>query len=210
MNPTRPKAAGPIDWREVHERLERSAAAFRDEAVVSPERAQAILEERARTLARVPEKPPDAWEVIEVVTFSLAGERLAIETQFVRRVLSRWDSTPVPSAPAGLVGVTNLHGEVLALFDMCVFLGMTRDQAVASPQLLVLGEERDELGIVADAVGEVRLLRVADLHEPPASFEGFGRGSLRGVTDDVLIVVDGQALLADERLFIHQADEPGA
>lgn len=210
MNPTRAKSAGPIDWGDVHERLDRHATALRAEGVVSPERVQAILDERARALARVPERPPDAWEVIEVVTFTLAGERLAIETQFVRRVLSRWDSTPVPGAPEGLVGVTNLQGEVLALFDLRAFFGMPCVERAALGQLLVLGEEHDELGVLAEAVGEVRSLRIADLRDPPLAFEGLGRGALRWVTDDVLIVIDGKALLADERLFIHQGDEPGA
>ncbi|MDR3636743.1 MAG: chemotaxis protein CheW [Isosphaeraceae bacterium] len=210
MNPSRPRVAGPIDWNEAHERLDRSLAALQADAALSPERVQAVLDERARALARVPVRPPEVSEVIEVVTFTLAGERLALESRFVRRVLSRWDCTPVPGAPEALVGVTNLHGEVLALFDLGVLLGVARAGPAASAQLLVLGEDRDELGVLADSLGDVRSLRITDLHEPPASFERLSCGALRGVTEDVLIVVDGRALLADERLFIHQVDEPGA
>jgi hypothetical protein len=37
-----------------------------------------------------------------------------------------------------------------------------------------------------------------------------GRDYLRGVTADALIVLDGDALLRDPRLFVDQAEEPGA
>lgn len=209
MNRAR-QASGPIDWGEVHERLDRSAAVLAGGTPLADEQVQAILDERARVLARVPERPLEAAERIEVVAFALAGERLALETRFVRRVLSRWEATPVPGAPEVLVGVTNLQGDVLALFDLRILFGMARTDRPASALLLVLGEEAHELGILVDAVDDMRPLRVADLLEPPASLARLGRGVLRGVTEDALIVIDGHALLADERLFIQQGDEPGA
>ena len=92
----RPRApAGAIDWRQVHERLARARRATEESVRLSPERARAVMEERARTLARVPPRAPAAAEVLEVVTFRLAGERYAVETSHVREVVRFADFTPV-------------------------------------------------------------------------------------------------------------------
>jgi purine-binding chemotaxis protein CheW len=210
MKPAPDRTPGPIDWREVHERLDRGAAALAGGDALTPEQVRGVLDQRARDLARVPVRPPSASETTEIITFSVAGEWFALETRYVRRVLSRWRCTPVPGAPEGLAGVTNLHGEVLVVFDARAVFGVARREGPAPAQLLVLGEGRDELGLLAEAVGDVRSLRTAELLDPPASFDALRRGALRGVTADVLVVVDGRALLADERLTIQQADEPGA
>ena len=48
------KSARPVDWQQTRERLARLATAAEEALRVPPERAQAILEERARILARAP------------------------------------------------------------------------------------------------------------------------------------------------------------
>ena len=77
-------------------------------------------------------------------------------------------------------------------------------------RVLVLGADRPEFGVLADAAHEVTTLRVDEVHEPPDSATGVGREYLRGVTKDALIVLDGAALLRDGRLFIDQGEEAGA
>ena len=214
MKQRRPRTASPIDWQRVHERLERAAAAASNASENSPERIKAVLDERARVLARVALQPPGASEVIEVATFTLADECFALETRFVRRIVLRWDCTPVPGTPDFLLGITNLHGDVLALYDLSALFGIARGPRIALELRLrswVLGTNRDELGVIADSVREVRSLRIVDVLEPPGTLDGLARPYLLGVTEDALIVVDGSVLLGDERLIIEQAqgEEPG-
>jgi purine-binding chemotaxis protein CheW len=210
MSPSPTTAA--VDWGEVRARLDRIDAAVREALQPSPGRVRDLLEERARALARVPSKPPRDDEVIEVVTFSVAGESYAVETRFVRRVVRPGGCTPVPAAPAVLRGVVNLRGEVLAVFDLLTLFGAARGRGgpAEGSYVIVLGAQRDELGVVADAVHEVKPLGVGELLEPSVSLEGAGRHLLRGLTADALVVLDGGALLRDDRLFIDQGEELGA
>jgi hypothetical protein len=125
MKPRESTRAGGTDWAEVRARLDRAGAATAEALRLSPERARAVLEERARALARVP--PAEyAGAVLEVVTFDLAGERYALETRHVRAVVRLGEHTPVPGAPDFLVGVLNLRGEVLAVMDLGKVLGLAR------------------------------------------------------------------------------------
>ena len=158
-----------------------------------------VLEARARLLARVPVEPPRAGEVLELVGFVLAGARYAIESRFVREVARLTRFTPVPGTPAFVLGVTNLRGEILALFDLRHLLGVVTEGVTDLGRIVVLGDQRREFGLLADAASEVLYVRGASLAQTETAW---GRAYVRGVTADGVIVLSGEALLNDPRLTI--------
>jgi purine-binding chemotaxis protein CheW len=172
----------------------------------TPEQATAVLEERARALARVPARPPPASEVLEVVTFALADETYAIELAYVRKIVPLIDLTPVPGAPDPFVGVINARGEILAVIDLRRVYAIVGGAGTGHSWVLILGGERNEFGLLADSVLDVMTLRTDAVLELPGSATGIGRQYLRGVTADALIVLDGAVLLRDERLVIDQGE----
>ena len=196
-----------IQWEEVHARLERAAVAARETLRPSTEQARAILDERARALARIPATPPRAAEILEVVTFGLGVELYAIETRHVRRVVRLSETRSIPGAPEFLFGIINLRGEILAVFDLHRFFGVPDGGVTDLSRVIVMGADRDEFGVLVDVAHGVRSLRIDEVLDPPGSTAGTGRQHLRGVTADALIVVDGVALLGDDRLVIDQGDD---
>lgn len=197
MKTLTPKSA--LDWDVLRSRLAAAGRATADALRVSPDRARQMLDERARSLARSPSAPADAAERIELFAFSLRGERYAFETHYVREVCRPPDATPVPGAPEFLAGVVNLRGEVLAVVDLACALALPASPALAE-WLIVLGTGRAEFGIACDEIGEVRTVAVDALH--PA-VDGRNRYVL-GVTAEAVVVLDGAALLADERLTVEE------
>ena len=163
------------------------------------DRRREILDARARLLARVPDEPPRAGEVLELVVFVLGGERYGIESRFVREVARLTRFTPVPGTPAFVLGVTNLRGEILALFDLRHLLGIVVQGVTDLGRIVVLGEHRREFGLLADAASEILYVPVASLARTDAPS---ARAYLRGVTPDGVIVLSGEALLSDPRLTI--------
>jgi purine-binding chemotaxis protein CheW len=211
MSATTPPPGRRLNWSEVHARLGRVAEATRQALGPTPEQSLAVMDERARVLARVPVRDPEPPEFLEVASFLLAGERYAIETRFITRVVRLTDFTPVPGTPEFLGGVLNLRGEILALIDLRAYFGIASTGLTDLSRILVLGLERNEFGIMADRVEEVSTLRVDEVLETPVTLPGGGgRAPLLGVTADARIVLDGAALLADKALYIDQGDEtPG-
>ncbi len=198
MKPVRPE----VDWQDVKSKLTRAAASTDEALSPTPESTRAILAERARLLARAPAVPPGATEILTVLTFALGNERYAVESRFLREVIRVTDITPVPETPEFLAGVTIVRGEILALIDLRKLFGIAVTGLTDLSRIAVLGLERAELGLLADAVHEVTTLRKDDLLEPPGPVAGIGPDTLLGVTEDALIVLDGEALLADPRLFV--------
>jgi purine-binding chemotaxis protein CheW len=169
---------------------------------------RALLLARARQLARVPAAPPVAGAVLELVGFVLAGERYGIESRFVREVARLTRFTPVPGTPAFVLGVTNLRGEILALFDLRQLLGVVTEGVTDPGRIVVLGEHRREFGLLADAGSEVLLLPAASIAPTEAAW---GRAYVRGVSPDGVIVLSGEALLGDPRLTLDaEKDAPHA
>ena len=188
------------DWQEIHDRLARAGAGL-EETSLTRERVQAILQERARKLAQVPDQAAPAADVMEVLIFGLGEESYAIETVYVREVLRFGEFTPLPGGLEHLIGISNVRGQILALFELGTFFEV-KVSAGGQAKIIVLGEERSEFGIRADAVFEVRRLRNDEMLEAPQSVTPAARSILRGVTENALLVLDGAALLQDARLII--------
>lgn len=204
MTPSPRKRKSLIDWNDLRQRLARTSQAIEGTLIPSPDRAQELLDERARALARPSRVEGPTGKQLEILTFGLASERYGIETPYVREVVRLTDLTPVPGAPEFAPGVTNLRGEILAVIDLRKLFGIPTKGLTDLTRLLVLGLERAEFGLLADQAEEVMLLSAGEIREPPASVAGIGREYLRGITNAALIVLDASVLLRDKRLFVDQ------
>ncbi|MFP2933941.1 chemotaxis protein CheW, partial [Pyxidicoccus sp. 3LG] len=144
----------------------------------------------------------DPGTLREVVRFRAAGQRYALESRFVLEVLRAPEVVPLPGAPPALRGLTLLHGEVLPVVELAPLFG--RAPVDASGPLLVVGAGRPELGLRAEEVEEVTLLRGRELLPPPPTLAS----ELVSAADrDGTLVLEGEALLGDSRLVFELSDE---
>ena len=164
-----------------------------------PDDARALLEARARHLARVSSAEDQPREEIEVVTFALSKERYAIESRYVLEVRQFADSTPVPGGPPHLLGLTNLRGSILPIFDLRELFGIPQRTISDLFRVIVLGDERAEFAFLADAVEEVTAIPADEVGEPPASQMSEFVG---GVTKDALVLLDGRILMTSDRFYV--------
>ena len=66
-----------------------------------------------------------------VIVFAVGGERYAAELRWVREVITLGFVTVVPTAPAAIAGVVNLHGAITPLLDLHALLAETGDAPTA-------------------------------------------------------------------------------
>ena len=144
---------------------------------------------------------------VGVVLFGLGRERYAIETRFVREVVRFADFTPVPGTPEFVVGVANLRGTVIAIVDLHRFFNIPRKGVTDLSRVIVLGIERVEFGVLADLADGQTDIAADDILPPPGKMAGIASSYVRGVTREALIILDGMALLADERLTVDQTQK---
>jgi purine-binding chemotaxis protein CheW len=102
-------------------------------------------------------------ELRNVIIFTIGTARYALELRWVREVVSLGFVTNVPTAPAALSGVCNLHGEILPVLDVGVLLdGVAGLPARQGDGALVLDVEGQVCALRVDQVDHVASLHEAD------------------------------------------------
>ena len=193
MTVRRNVARRPVDWAEVRSRMEATGRALSGATSTAPEHVRAVLEQRARALAR-PAGTPATIDELEAVTFALAAERYAIESRYVFEVFRLDDLSPLPGAKPPVFGVTAWRGELLTILDLRTVLGLPVTALTDLSRVLVLGSDRPAFGILADAVHDVVTFPASEVRQLP---EGVAarREYLRGITGDTVLVLEATKLL---------------
>lgn len=173
-------------------------------AITDPHR---ILRARAQALAR-PAAPTDLeGEVLDVLEFQLASERYAVETSFVREVLPLRDLTPLPCTPPHLVGIVNVRGRILPVFDIKRFFDLPDQGLTDLHRILLIHGYGLELGLLADVVVGIRTLSVEALQPPLPTLTGIRADYLRGLSPEGLVVLDLERILTDPKILVHEEVE---
>jgi purine-binding chemotaxis protein CheW len=199
------KREGVIDWEQARARLAELERATEARDTFTDEAARAALDARALALARPAEVPVLPGSQREMVRFRAAGQAYALESRFILEVMRAPELTLLPGAPPLLRGLTLLRGEVLPVVELAPLFG--RPAASGTGPVLVVGTTRAELGLRTDEVSEVAVLTAAELLAAPASLEDEAGALVSGVSPDGTLVLEGEALLADERLVFEWSEE---
>ena len=109
----------------------------------------------------------------QYLTFMLSGETFAVGIRGIKEIIEYGHLTNVPRLPAFICGVINLRGAVVPVIDLCARFGkpstaITRRTCIVIIEVTEDGERQD-VGIMVDAVNEVLEIPAARI-EPPPSF----------------------------------------
>jgi purine-binding chemotaxis protein CheW len=206
------------DWEGVSQRIAAVNAALSGLDETSSEVMQQVWARRAAQLAKVPVQQEEG-EQIELVLVQLGREIYGLEAQYVYDIRPAEQITRVPRVPDWVAGVVNLRGRVLSVVDLRRFFGLMQasSEGEVTPGLdLVVVETPDmEVALLADDALAVEALPASQVREAPDTIRGVHPEYVRGVAEyrsgdtstdrgSLLVVLDLPALLADERLVIHE------
>ncbi len=141
---------------------------------------------------------------LEILAFTLAGETYGIETRHVREVCALKDLTPVPCTPPFVAGVMNLRGRILAIIDLRKFFELPARGLTEFDRVIILASGDTELGLLANSIEGLRSLKVADLQQGLPALTGMHERFFKGVTGEMLTVLDGARLLVDTDLKVNE------
>ena len=103
-------------------------------------------------------------ELRNVIVFAIGAARYAIELRWVREVVTLGFVTAVPTAPAVLGGLCNLHGAILPVLDVAALLDLP-----AGPPA-----RQGDGALVLEAEGTVCALRVDQVDHVASLVESEG------------------------------------
>lgn len=189
------KRRGNPNWSVIRERLRVAS-----EAPQAADRAEDILTERAKRLARPRAAAVQPLDTLEVIQFQLAGAAYAVANARVLEVCRTPPLTPIPGAPPFILGIVNLRGAIYAVNDMAALLGQ-RSPAPAAPSggsLLVLGNADMELAVQVDEV--IGVTQLPQRFSPSST--GRSGDYLIGITADGVALLNGDRLLSDQNIIV--------
>jgi len=186
------KPSGDIDWATLRRRLAASRAAVEQAAAGRGPWAEELLRRRTEELARPPVAEDGAGQV-RLLLARGAVERYALPIAEVGRTqpVARW--TPVPGAPAHLLGLINVGGRVLRLFDVDRLCGAPAgiDDGAGGFAVVLRRVARAPLALRFRAVDAVEERPAATLTETaPARY-------VNALTGDRVAVLDVPAIVND-------------
>jgi purine-binding chemotaxis protein CheW len=184
---------GPVDWAEIHRRVDEAGRAIASTATVSAERKNDVLGERARTLAR-PVAATAAATGSDAVAFDIRGETYAIDLRDVMEVFRPGEIALLPGAARPLIGVTAWRGELLSILGILPETG-ARPAEGERPRVVVVGDGRTAIGIVADGIRGTIAIPPDGIRPLPAGL-ATRRAYVRGITSEAVQVLDASALLS--------------
>ncbi|MGQ0601622.1 MAG: chemotaxis protein CheW [Anaerolineales bacterium] len=166
---------------------------------------QRILEERARALARAP-KSETPGETVELVVVALRLERYGIDVQHVQEIQPLAGLTPVPGLPSFWMGVVNLRGRLHPVLNLRRYLGLPAATSDEGSKVVLVSAANLNVALLVDDVPGVRRVPQTEIGPPLTEATDVQRNAqcVRGVTPDLLAVLDLEALLADSELVVQE------
>jgi len=196
MKPENGVERGGMDWGTARARLAAADAALARQTNPNPQLAREILERRASALAAPPKETALPAGLLQLVVFSLRGQRYGVEDGHVLGVARLERLSPVPGAPSGIAGITMFLGDLLPVADLCVLLGISPSTPGEYNSLLILADDGLQLGIMVEEFNDMATAGAGEVKPVSPAAAGDGTGLIRGVTPDGTIVINTQALLA--------------
>ena len=147
-----------------------------------------------------------AWNArgeLEVLTFDVGGETLALEATMVREIHDLLPETLVPGAPALVRHVVNVRGRIVPVADLRLAFAMEAAEITPDSRIVVIelpiDGEATLIGLRTDHVREVATLTADASEEAPAIGMRWQRDYVRRLVrwrDDLIILPDLAAIFA--------------
>lgn len=144
-----------------------------------------------------------------LVTFRLDRQAFAVEVAHVREIVDVTDIAPLPGAPAGILGMIDLRGETIAIFDLASHLGLP-DRRGPDSRIIIFSFGEDSaavsLGVVAQQVLRVCEVAADAVSPMPETTTAWRNADVQGL----VMTEDGKAILLDSgRILRSGRDLPG-
>jgi purine-binding chemotaxis protein CheW len=130
------------------------------------------------------------------VCFELGGCRYGIEILRVVEVLADAEIEPVPGAAPWLLGVCNLRGRIITVFDPSLRLPLETDVQRTSGCLIVVEAAGEPIGLRVDRVTQVCRVRARQIVPMPGDDQPTAVRASVGGSTPLLSLLDIDRLLA--------------
>ncbi len=137
---------------------------------------------------------------MKLLTFRLDGVLFGIDIKAVKELNRNVWYTPAPTASDDVIGLCNIRGRIVTLFDLSYMLGYGKLALPERLNCIVLKDKGgDSVGFAADMAEDVLVVDDGQIKEPPANISASVREYLTGIAElaeDLLLIINQGKLFA--------------
>lgn len=133
-------------------------------------------------------------------TFFVRDTLCALDAGGVQEVIRVGALTPVPYAPVDLLGIVNLRGRIVSIFDLGLRLGFPPSARGADSRIFILEDRGEFIGLLVDRVDEVVEIESNQWQPPPANVASGHAKYFKAVCQwqgRVIALLDASQILAE-------------
>jgi purine-binding chemotaxis protein CheW len=104
-------------------------------------------------------------DMLEIIAFRLHDQEFCVRTITIREIRGWAPATPIPQAPAEVLGVMNLRGTVIPVINLALKLGMRNTEPTERSAIVVTEVHGMVMGLLVDQVSDI-LMVPANLLQP--------------------------------------------
>ncbi len=196
-------AQSRIDWDQIYARLDTIERVLEATTQMNSEREAEILAERALLLARESKAALDLSfaDRLLVIAFQVGDQRFAVEVKDIQEIVTLSQIVRVPCVPDFIAGITNVRGNIVTLVDLRRLFGDASESIVDLKRAILIAHGDSRLGLLSEEI-----LGTLQLDREGLQKAHLGRDSerfVRGLTDDLISLLDAQAIITDPRVNIN-------
>lgn len=138
-------------------------------------------------------------EVFEFITFTSGGQDFCLEITKIREI-RRWTHvTVLPRTPKDVLGVMNLRGAVIPIFDLSSWFGLGKTVENERNVVIIAAVDGYTFGLLVETVSEILSAKKSEIQETPDVKSEATRETLLGVIslgETMVRVVRAEAIIS--------------
>lgn len=118
-------------------------------------------------MIQIPSALADSAPTSQIVTFRIDGQSFGVDVARVREIRGWQPVTPIPDAASHVLGVLNLRGEVVTIYDLRSRFGYRPAPASETSVVIIVVIDERTVGLVADSVSDIVAIGEGELRASP-------------------------------------------
>jgi len=140
---------------------------------------------------------------LKCVSFTVSGQVYCLNIMTIREI-RRWASvTTLPHSGAHVLGVINLRGSVIPVYDLSVHFGLGTTEPSPRNVVIIADIEGESLGLLVESVSEILTFNRTEVQDPPKMTRGGERDPIDGIVslgDEMAQLIDLNSIARDQEV----------
>jgi purine-binding chemotaxis protein CheW len=142
-------------------------------------------------------------DVKEFLTFKVENEEFGVEITSIKEIKGWTEATRLPNVAAYILGVVNLRGAIIPVFDLKARFGMGHLESDKNSVVIFLSSGSKLCGILVESVSDILKVKQEEVQPPPSVAEGLRDEFVSGLlarSERMVVLLDVDRLFRDSAI----------